>query len=58
MEQNTSLYAFFIDFEKAFDTVSREALWTVLQKLRVINLIKSFHVGMKAQTSYLSDTSD
>jgi len=52
MEQNTLLHAVFIDFKKAFDTVFREALWTVLQKLRctdkVIHLLKSFHVRIKA----------
>jgi len=32
-EQNMPLYAAFIDFTKAFDTVPREGLWLVLNKL-------------------------
>ena len=43
-EQNMPMYAVFIDFTKAFDTVSREGLWCVLKKYgvtdKVINLIK------------------
>ena len=31
IEQNMPLYSVFIDLTKAFDTVSREALWTVLE---------------------------
>jgi len=58
MEQYTPL-SVFINFTKAFDTVSREALGTVIKKLgcrdKVINLIKSFYIEMKAQTSYGND---
>ena len=32
-EQNMELYTVFIDFTKAFDTVSREGLWSVLRKI-------------------------
>ncbi|KAL8611913.1 hypothetical protein ACOMHN_061994 [Nucella lapillus] len=49
-EQNLDLYAVFIDLTKAFDTVSRVALWTVLQKLgcprKFVNLICLFHDSM------------
>ena len=31
-EQNMPLYVVFVDFSKAFDTVSRVGLWQVLQK--------------------------
>ena len=55
------MYAVFIDFTKAFDTVSREALWIVLQKYgcidKIINLIKYFHNGMQVQVSHENDTS-
>ena len=61
-EQNMPLYAVFIDFTKAFDTVSREALWIVLQKfgcpIKFINLIKSFHEGMQAHVSYVNESSE
>ncbi|KAL8588826.1 hypothetical protein ACOMHN_011542 [Nucella lapillus] len=49
-EQNLDLYAVFIDLTKAFDTVSRVALWTVLQKLgcprKFVNLIRLFRDSM------------
>jgi len=52
IEQNMPLYAVFIDFTKAFDTVSRDGLWRVLAKFgcpaKFINIIRSFHDGMKA----------
>ena len=55
------LYVVFIDFTKTFDTVPREALWVELRKYgcteKIINLIKSFHDGMQALTSYGNDAS-
>jgi hypothetical protein len=55
------LYAVFIDFTKAFDTVSREGLWCVLKKFgctdKVINLIKALHDGMQAQVVQGGDCS-
>ena len=60
MEQNMPMYAVFIDFTKALDTVSREALWIILQKYgctdKITNLIKSFHNGTQAQVSHENDT--
>lgn len=53
IEQNMPLYSVFIDLIKAFDTVSREALWTVLERTgcppKFVNMIKLFHVGMTGQ---------
>ena len=55
-EQKMPLYAVFIDFKKAFDTVSREGLWQVLRKFgspgKFINLVASLHDGMQVQMSY------
>ena len=39
-EQNMPMYAVFIDFTKAFDTVSRDGLWQVLSKF-CLNLLTS-----------------
>ena len=54
-EQNRDLYMVFIDLTKAFDTVSRDALWQVLHKFgcpdKFVNIIKSFHEGMAARVS-------
>ena len=45
------LYLLFIDLTKAFDTVNRQALWPILQKIgcprHFVDLIRSFHDGMK-----------
>ena len=60
-EQNMELYIVFIDFTKAFDTVSREGLWSVLKKFgctdKVINLLKALHDGMQAKVVQGKDTS-
>jgi len=49
-EQNKDLYAIFIDLTKAFDTVNREALWVILQRLgcprKFVHLIRQFHDNM------------
>ena len=52
-EQRTPLYALFVDFKKAFDSVNREALWTVLGKFgcpgKFINIIKALYTGSTAR---------
>ena len=52
-EHRKPLYMAFIDLTKAFDTVSRSALWIVLEILGLPNqmrkIIRSFHDGMLAQ---------
>ena len=61
-EQNMELYAVFIDFTKAFDTVSRDGLWSVLKKFgctgKVVNMIKALHEGMQAKVVQGKDTSN
>ena len=56
------MQAVFIDFTKAFDTVSREELWLVLRRFgcteKVINLIKALHNGMQAKVVQGSEASD
>jgi len=43
----------FIDLTKAFDSVNRQGLWLILHKIgcpdKYINIIRSFHEGMKGQ---------
>ena len=45
------LYLLFIDLTKAFDTIDREALWAILDKIgcprHFVGLIRSLHDGMK-----------
>ena len=52
-EQNRDIFMAFIDLSKAFDTVSRELLWKLLEKLGIpptfLTILQQFHEGMKAQ---------
>ena len=61
-EHHQELYMVFIDLTKAFDTVSREALWKVLAKIglpeKMINVICSFHDGMMASVQSDNDQSN
>ena len=49
------LYVVFIDFSKAFDTVSWQGLWQVLKKYgcteKFVNLIEALHIGMQANVA-------
>ena len=51
-EQNTDLYIAFIDLQKAFDTVNRELLWTLLEKFgtppKFLTILRKLHDGMTA----------
>ena len=46
----TKLYMVFIDLTKAFDTVNRTGLWSLLAKFgcpaKLVNIIKQLHEGM------------
>ena len=59
--QNQDLYLLFIDLTKAFDTVHREGLWCILEKAgcpkHFVDIIRSFHEGMKASVKEGSDKS-
>ena len=52
-EQNKPLYSVFIDLTKPSNTVNREALWTVLERiecpLKLVSMIRLFHGGMTGQ---------
>ena len=52
-EWNTALYANFIDFEKAFDSVHRPALWKILRHYgipeKVVNIIKMLYQEFNAK---------
>ena len=54
--KNIPLYMAFVDFTKAFDKVSRNGLYIILSKLgcpeKLLNIVKSFHDGMKASLIY------
>lgn len=53
IEWRTSVYANFIDFEKAFDSVDRESLWKLMAHYgippKLISIIKNLYQGMRCQ---------
>ena len=53
-EHEDSLFMTFTGLKKAYDSVPRNALWSVLVKCgappMMLNIIKSFHEGMEAFT--------
>ena len=52
MKKDTPLFMCFIDLTKAYDSVDRTLLWTVLARFdippRVLAVIRQFHDGMRA----------
>ena len=61
-EQNMALYATFIDLTKAFDTVNREGLWNILERLgcpsNFLTIIKQLHEGQLGQVKLAGALSD
>ena len=53
MECNTTIYILLVDHYKAYDTLSREALWQVLIKYGfppfLVNIIKSLHDSVRSE---------
>ena len=56
IEQRVPLYQVFVDLTKAFDTVNRDALWTILRKIgcppTFVNLVKQLYRNMKARFAF------
>ena len=56
------LYLLFIDLTKAFDTVNRQGLWAILEKIGCpklfVDLISSFHDGMRVTVREGNDRSE
>ncbi|KAI5752991.1 hypothetical protein M8J77_022506 [Diaphorina citri] len=52
-EYQTQLFLTFVDFERAFDSISREAMWNALKSFgvpqKITNLIKSMYNGYQCQ---------
>ena len=62
LEKRQVLYLLFIDLTKAFDTVSRPGLWSILSKLgcspKFISMVRSLHDGMMARVIENGNVSD
>ena len=60
-EKRVPLHIAIIDLTKAFDSVSREGLYIILRKLgcpqKLLNLIRSLHMGMMATVAYENEES-
>ena len=55
VEHNTKIFMLFIDLQKAYDSVPRQALWRALENYGVpeamMQMIRSLHDGMKAEVT-------
>lgn len=56
VEMNSPLYLLFVDFERAFDTIHRTAIWSALQNLgipeTIVNLIKELYRDAACSVRY------
>ena len=51
LEWNTTLYTIFVDLEKAFDSVDRDTLWTLLAYYGIPEkIIKLIRMGFESST--------
>ena len=61
-EHNDALFILFVDLQKAYNSVPRQALWQVLEKCGVpptmLHIIRSFHEGMCAELRIGNTTTD
>ena len=62
IEWNSSLYALFVDYEKAFDSVHRETLWTIMKAYGIpgkfINIVRAFYKNSRAAVIHGTNVSD
>ena len=62
VEMRSPLYLLFVDYEKAFDSVSRECIWTELRNLgvpeKLISLIRSSYDGFACRVLHNGSLSD
>ena len=53
LEWQSSAYIYFVDFQKAFDSIHREILWKLLRHCgvpsKIVNIIRKLYEGFTAQ---------
>ena len=51
-KEHVPLYMFFVDLQKAYESIDRVFLWAILNRLgvspKIISIIRQFHDGMRA----------
>ena len=61
-EQNKGLYVTFVDLTKAFDTVSRNGLWQILERLgcppKFLSMVMQLHEDQRGQVRNSNDLSE
>jgi Reverse transcriptase (RNA-dependent DNA polymerase)/Domain of unknown function (DUF6451) len=61
-EWNATLYALFVDYEVAFDSVDRDSIWIALKNRgvpdKIINLIKKLYDGFKCRVLHNGQQTD
>jgi hypothetical protein len=61
-EQHSDLFVTFVDLTKAFDTVSREGLWKIMEKFgcpsTFVTIVRQFHDGMMVKVLDDGDESE
>ena len=62
MEFDSSVYIHFVDYEKAFDSLDRDTLWTLLRHYgipeKIISLIRNTYDGMTCKVTHAGRLTD
>ncbi|CAH1253046.1 Hypp1070 [Branchiostoma lanceolatum] len=61
-QSDSSLYAVFADYEKAFDSLDRSTLWNILDHYgiptKIISMVKVFYNNFQAQVTHGGDLTE
>ena len=62
IEWSSRLYTVFVDFEKAFDSINREAMWKEVKRYglltQIVHLIKETNRGSSIKANFCADRSE
>ena len=61
-EWNATMYIHFVDFEKAFDSIHRDGLWTIMQQYgiprKLIQMVRSLYEDFECAVIDENETTD